>query len=199
MFRHVSSCRGDGRHLQIAVAAKYDPCWWLQLAVSPRLSLRVLDRFLRDIWLECCGHMSAFTIGGVRYEPDAHDYGWGEPVKAMSAGVGQVLGAGTTFGYEYDFGTTTELEGRVVGTIDGGGDAIAVLARNEPIPWTCEGCEAPATLVCAVCGTVACDDCGPIDGHCKDCGEYWEEVGLPVVNSPRMGLCGYTGPLVRAV
>jgi hypothetical protein len=167
------------------------------LAVSPNVSLRVLDRFLRDIWLECCGHMSAFTIAKVRYEPDAHDYGWGAPSKAMSARVGSVLASAVTFSYEYDFGTTTEFEGRVVGTIDGGSDAITLLARNEAIPWTCRTCEAEATLVCAVCGALACDDCGPIDGRCKDCGEHWEEVGLPVVNSPRMGLCGYTGPLDR--
>ena len=30
-------------------------------------TLADLDRFLRDIWLECCGHMSQFTIGKARY------------------------------------------------------------------------------------------------------------------------------------
>lgn len=198
MSRHLASCRGDGRHLQVAVAAKHEPYWWVQLAVPPRVSLRTLDRFLRDLWLECCGHLSAFTINRVRYEPDPHDYGWGEPARAMSAAVGEVLSVGATFDHEYDFGTTTELEGRVVGTIKGGSEAIALLARNEPIPWTCTSCEGEATLVCAVCGTLTCDGCGPLDGPCDDCGEYREEVGLPVTNSPRMGLCGYAGPPARS-
>jgi len=35
-----------------------------------RATLTDLDGFLRDIWLECCGHLSAFDIGTVRYELD---------------------------------------------------------------------------------------------------------------------------------
>ena len=37
------------------------------LAVRPTANLRQLDQFLRDLWLECCGHMSHFEIGGAQY------------------------------------------------------------------------------------------------------------------------------------
>lgn len=44
--------------------------YWLYLEMPARATLTDLDGFLRDIWLECCGHLSAFDIGTVRYELD---------------------------------------------------------------------------------------------------------------------------------
>ena len=39
----------------------------LSFEIKSEASLRQLDTFLRRIWLECCGHMSAFHIGSLRY------------------------------------------------------------------------------------------------------------------------------------
>jgi len=33
------------------------------MQVKDNAALSDLDSFLRDIWLECCGHLSAFEIG----------------------------------------------------------------------------------------------------------------------------------------
>jgi hypothetical protein len=44
------------------------PSYWLDLEIRAEARLHVLDSFLRDAWLECCEHLSAFAIGGVRYE-----------------------------------------------------------------------------------------------------------------------------------
>lgn len=70
------------------------------------------------------------------------------------------------------------------------GKAVRVVARNEPPIWPCDTCGQPATLVCAQCvydgQAFYCAEHGP--SH--DCGE---EMLLPVVNSPRMGVCGYAG------
>ena len=41
---------------------------WLHLEAPASVQLQLLDDFLRDLWLECCGHLSCFTIDGVRYE-----------------------------------------------------------------------------------------------------------------------------------
>ena len=41
--------------------------YWMELAVRADTTLRQLDGFLRGMWLECCGHLSEFTILGVRY------------------------------------------------------------------------------------------------------------------------------------
>jgi hypothetical protein len=68
--------------------------------------------------------------------------------------------------------------------------SIQILARNAPPLITCEICGEIAPLVCAQCiwsdeGWL-CDKCA---GEHK-CGE---EMLLPLVNSPRVGMCGYTG------
>lgn len=40
----------------------------LYIAIDIDLTLKNLDDFLRNIWLECCGHLSSFTIDGVNYD-----------------------------------------------------------------------------------------------------------------------------------
>jgi hypothetical protein len=51
----------------LLVEGRYIKDYWLRLEVPAATSLQNLDRFLRGIWLECCGHMSAFTIQGACY------------------------------------------------------------------------------------------------------------------------------------
>lgn len=40
---------------------------WMFLTVPSNATLHFLDQFLRKTWLECCGHMSMFTIDRKRY------------------------------------------------------------------------------------------------------------------------------------
>ena len=75
MTRHLSACkqrqavpqdqatRGTGRQTTLfhLVADGYGP-YWLHLEVRADARLDTLDTFLRNIWLECCGHMSQFCI-----------------------------------------------------------------------------------------------------------------------------------------
>jgi len=49
-------------HLRVQDA--YDKDFWLDLEMIGSASLGKLDNYLRAIWLECCGHLSMFTIGG---------------------------------------------------------------------------------------------------------------------------------------
>jgi hypothetical protein len=99
------------------------------------------------------------------------------------------------FKYEYDFGTTTELRLKAVGFWDRETeeDAIQLLARNDAPQIACHECgKQIATQICTDCqcrdaeAGWLCDDCA--DQH--DCGS---EGMLPVVNSPRTGVCGYSG------
>ena len=107
--------------------------------------------------------------------------------------LGKLLSVGQQFEHEYDFGTTTELKLKVVAEREGmavKGKPVQVLAQNEPPEIPCENCGKLATQVCSECiyegeGWV-CDDCA--EEH--ECGE---DMLLPVVNSPRVGMCGYTG------
>jgi len=195
MTRHLASClpaHGGGRgkperllHLQVQGA--WAPMYWLHVEVGARRSLAELDGFLRDIWLECCGHMSAFEIGRARYSV-APDDAWLHE-RSMAARLGDVVGPGTTFRHEYDFGSTTELKLAVKGEREGRstGGPVRLLARNEAPAWTCAVCGAPATLI---------DPLANYDEDAFYCAEHATEVSeedlvLPVVNSPRMGVCAY--------
>jgi hypothetical protein len=42
----------------------YNSDFWLHLEMNGRSTLKHLDQYLRAIWLECCGHMSQFSVGG---------------------------------------------------------------------------------------------------------------------------------------
>jgi len=205
MTRHITTCRkthalekleGRGKPRDATLyhlVVEGGPAYWLHLEVPADATLKNLDQFLRDIWVECCGHLSAFTIYGTRYDVDASmAREWGDEARSMNVALAQVLQPGTKFGYEYDFGTTTELTLKVVSEREGQarGKSVQILARNDPPPIVCQSCGQPATQVCTNCiwsgeGWL-CDECAP-DHSCG------EEMLLPVVNSPRVGMCGYTG------
>ncbi|HSR69816.1 MAG TPA: hypothetical protein VLU25_17945 [Acidobacteriota bacterium] len=116
--------------------------------------------------------------------------------RGMGATLDQVLAAvnGQPFSYEYDFGSTTELKIRRLGERIGkqGSRPLRLLARNEAPQWPCAVCGETADLLCPECMYEAdpflCEE--HAQGH--GCRVDPEEM-LPVVNSPRMGVCGYTG------
>jgi predicted RNA-binding Zn-ribbon protein involved in translation (DUF1610 family) len=204
MTRHVESCRqkevdsetsssgqsarkSDVFHL--VVEGRYAPECWMHLEVPADATLEVLDRFLRDIWLECCGHMSMFSIQDQRYSvapmADFDD-------KSMNIRLDAVLSPGIKFCHEYDFGSTTHLTLKVVSQEQKQIKSrdIVILARNEASSYPCMSCGKTAAHVCTECMWAGdgclCDKC--VAGH--KCGE---EMLLPLVNSPRAGVCGYTG------
>jgi len=165
----------------------------MHLEAPAHATLEDLDAILRDLWLECCGHLSAFRIQGADYSSSgslwdvAHADGAGMDVK-----LDDVLTPGVKFFYEYDFGTTTELTLRLLSErqITSRGKSIRVLARNEPPFIPCDSCGKNSSRVCTECAWSGegwlCDECARQHG-CD------EDMLLPVVNSPRVGMCGYTG------
>jgi hypothetical protein len=58
----------------IVVEGHYNPQYWMHLEMPASDALEDLDDFLRAIWLECCGHLSEFTIGGTSYSSEPEDY-----------------------------------------------------------------------------------------------------------------------------
>jgi len=189
---------GNKRVFHIIVEGSYQPEYWMHLDVPADVKLEELDDFLREIWFECCGHLSAFTIGNIRYERETGGvnakwtmiFGRRMPTKSMKIRTRTVLRSGLKFHYEYDFGTPTHLTLMVLSEREESikDKSIQILARNEPPPIICEICGEPATKVCSQCihegkGWL-CDKCA--QEH--ECGEA---MLLPVVNSPRVGMCGY--------
>ena len=201
MLRHLSSCRQrkefiavsgqtrDSRvglvHLRVSDAWNSD--FWLDLEMEGSATLRDLDQYLRFVWLECCGHLSMFTTGG-----------WGEDDEiSIETRVDTVLQPGAELVHIYDFGTSSETQVRSVSIRDGSPTTphpIALMARNNPPALSCMECEQPAMSICVECiyedegkGTL-CLRHEKTHPH-EDYGDP-----LPVVNSPRMGMCGYDGP-----
>jgi len=141
-----------------------------------------------------CGHLSEFTIGSVRYANEPDDWGADPGEKTMKVRAGSAIGPRVDrFLYEYDFGSTTELSLRVTGRAKRieRREAVRLLARNDTPAWNCSSCDAPAVSVCSLCiwerFWFACADHEESHDDCDEDG--W----LPVVNSPRMGVCGYGG------
>ncbi len=205
MQRHVRACRrqmggaGDPDTLLLALQDRYLSSYWLVLEASPTATWDHLDAFLRHIWVECCGHLSSFEHAGVTFAYDVDGASeWADNPRSMAERLAETLSVGSRFSYEYDFGTTTELVGRALDLVPGAhrGPAIEVLARNEPPVHSCAGCGQSATTLCALCYQGAGDPCWYCDA-CREhhrCSDPGIDYFLPVVNSPRVGLCGYDGP-----
>jgi hypothetical protein len=204
MSKHLDSCLpsgGDSRYppglpfvrkerlLRLVVSGRHAPEYWLHVELPAAATLATLDRFLRRIWLECCGHMSAFTIGRESFfSSGARELGG----RSLSYPLERVLIPYLQFSYSYDFGSTTELALKVTGEREGltDGKSVRVLARDDPPDWRCQVCGKPATQICTECSWEGaaglCDDCSA-EHECD------EDLRLPVVNSPRVGTCGYVG------
>ena len=82
----------------------------MHLEVPADATIDTLDRFLRDTWLECCGHMSEFEIEGTRYSVEPIDF----DDRFMDVKLKDVLSPGMKFYHAYDFGSTTHLTLKVV-------------------------------------------------------------------------------------
>lgn len=193
MTRHLRSCipnsmKNQRKHeklkaqpfFHILVKGYHLPEYWLHLKVLSAARLKDLDQFLRNIWLECCGHMSAFSHKRSELE--------------MGRRLRDVLSPGMELLHEYDFGSTTELLVKVIAEYDGPMEKnkpIEILARNEATGIPCDECgKAFAVQICTECQW---NGSGWLCEACAKDHECGEEMLLPVVNSPRTGVCGYMG------
>ncbi len=291
------------RLFHILAEGRYNPQYWMHLEIPASEPLYTLDRFFRDVWVECCGHLSAFEIGGASYRDEPEDFSFeivgaevqeeedevveeadeeeyedlspeelGEAIgkfldeeppelrnmlsgelrvelrkprsrddlvaflkerlnsmpkrisllnsenieeqrslyfqkstlkflldmvedRSLGVPLEKALKVGQKFTYEYDFGSTTELNLRVISERDGviqegeEDDPVTILARNVPPVILCKACGKPATKVAA--GYFNVEE----NAYCNKCARRSEDADmmLPVVNSPRVGVCGYTG------
>lgn len=176
-------------HLQVQDA--WGGVYWLHLEMRGTATLEDLDSYLRAIWLECCGHLSQFSVGG-----------WEGDEIPMEMRVQQVFEPGVELTHIYDFGTSSFTLVQVVGVREGKPltkHPIFLMARNEPPDIKCIVCGKPASWLCLDCvyslgqdGTL-CEE--HVDEHYEEehvHSEYGEP--MPIVNSPRTGMCGYCGP-----
>jgi hypothetical protein len=202
MARHLAKCDKRADSIQavasgiqpeetiwhVRVQDAYGKDFWLDMEMRGSASLTTLDKYLRAIWLECCGHLSKFTVGG-----------WGGYDIGKSRKADDVFRKETDLLHLYDFGTTSETEIHVISARRGRATTkhpIALMARNNMPERICQECDKPAAYLCMECLIE-----GDEEGEWFLCEEHAEEhphneygEPVPLVNSPRLGMCGYDGP-----
>ncbi len=171
-------------HLRVQDAHSTE--FWLDLEVRGSAKLKDIDRYLRAIWLECCGHLSQFSIGG-----------WQGKEIGKVREVDKVFQQGVELTHIYDFGSSSvtllkEVDQRVGTPLTA--KPIVLMARNVMPAAICRECGSPATHFCMEClqeedlPPTLCAEHAATHPH----DDYGEPVEL--LNSPRVGMCGYEGP-----
>ena len=213
LITHLNE-KDNAAGISFLIKVETDPRWgktpyFLSLWVDGEATLKQLDKFLRDIWLECCGHMSAFRYKAAG-NPTTNFNSLLKSISQPRVSTGEfdeiplknkaknVFYPDMKLDYEYDFGSSTELEISVVSIFPYKADKnIVLLSRNEPLKIMCFICgKVPATQICTVCmddddDAVFCDKCA--QKHAKECEDFDDYASMPIVNSPRMGACAYEG------
>jgi len=171
-------------HLRVQDTAHGE--FWLDLEMRGSKTLKDLDSYLRRIWLECCGHLSQFSVGG-----------WQGEKIPMSRKADDVFMYDNELTHIYDFGTESVTRIKVVDSRVGKPTTtrpLALMARNLMPESECIECKQPAAWLCMEClieenvGGTLCDKHAKKHPH----ENYGEPI--PLVNSPRLGMCGYEGP-----
>lgn len=179
--------KGTPEHLyHLRIQDAYQGQYWLDLEMRGSKSLKDLDFYLREIWLECCGHMSEFTLGGF-----SRTVGKARKLDdVFPTGEGELL-------HIYDFGTSSETVVKCMGLRDGistTAKPIALMARNNMPSATCIVCGETATYLCNECLYEDQTEGTLCEKHAADHPHQNYGDPMPLVNSPRTGMCGYTGP-----
>ena len=179
LSKHFSEEKEDGNVVCYLLKIEdEDHNYWLFIDIPVLSSLNTLDDFLRAVWCECCGHLSAFM--------PVHSYDEIDMNNTLD-----MFHPGTMLKYEYDFGSTTTLYITFLQKVTRKKqkEPIRVLARNSPYQFACANCGKPASFL----------DTSewPPEMYCDECSEELADPDylLPVVNSPRIGVCAYCGEL----
>jgi hypothetical protein len=170
----------DIKYKMIMVGDDYGGYYWLLIKARTSLKLLDLDVFLRDIWLECCDHLSNFSADREEISKNERLYNFPD---------------GTVLDYIYDYGTSTDLKIKFLGDFSDCNEGdICILFRNEAPEFECDECGKKAEYTCDFCDNLF------EDLYCKKCIKQhscYETDGddcmLRIPNSPRMGDCGYRG------
>lgn len=161
--------------------------YWLYLEMRGTATLQDLDRYLRAIWLECCGHLSRFSSDG-----------WGSNEIPMHRKIDQVFGPDVELTHIYDFGTSSHTLIQSMDTRQGKPlthHPLYLMARNHPPEIPCMECGEPASWLCLECKYERDASGALCDQHIEAHQEH-DSYGyaMQIFNSPRTGMCGYDGP-----
>ena len=168
----------------LLVQDAYGGDFWLHLEMKGDVKLKELDKYLRTIWLECCDHLSQFSYDR-----------WKGKIAKSSIAI-DIFKTGIEINHIYDFGDSSETKIKVIGEREGAAltkHPIFLMARNDPPGYNCKECGKKAKWLCLE-STYNNEDNTFCDEHIESHphGKYGEPI--EIVNSPRLGMCGYDGP-----
>ena len=207
--QHIKHCRGrsvretnwnrrsghpeEVRSYHLQMWDPSDPDFWLHIEIAAHLTLETLDSFMRQTWMECCDHLSQFFINDRCYRRSVDNYLYED--RPMNISLDEVLGSTKKpFWYEYDFGSTSQVRMKVLSKGYSRWPGIRLLAHNTLSFYKCGLCEENATTIRHQWNNdgreqgkeVLCDTA-------KHPPAFLDKREYPIANSPRWGICGYTG------
>jgi hypothetical protein len=162
--------------------------YFIYAIIGKKCTFTNIDNFLKEIWCECCGHLSEF-----REFHDAPAKKIGKSTKITNYEVGD------RFMYEYDFGTTTTIFGEILEILDGeeNNKKIELVKQNDQPQFSCVVCKKDAEYFYNGSCPFLCEECknkfkklmkktDDVESNDEDFTNITE-----LSNSPRVGLCGY--------
>lgn len=185
---HLDVCKKRERdenikNLRLRISDLYAKNFWLIVEVNKQAKLKELDDLIKDVWVECCGHLSLFGNYG-------NEIGKGRFVM-------DTLNVGDKLNYIYDFGSSTELTIEALRQSNyqlSDKKKTELVARNYLPLSNCLKCGKQSAQVCTACASeeglaFVCEKCG--EKYHNEENEKEEHYLLPLANSPRCGVCGY--------
>ena len=117
--------------------------YWMVAVIRKDVTLRQVDEFLRNVWLECCNHLSRFNFGGMTVGSDGFekemrhhfDHIDTSHIATFDSELMKIALPGTILEHEYDMGSTSITEITVNGLLEiPESRPITVVAQNNPPP-----------------------------------------------------------------
>jgi hypothetical protein len=194
--RHVKSCinniKGKEKALMIHIKGG-GPFYIIVLGPLEGLKFKDLDIFLRDVWYECCGHMSRFDIGNEYSLMDIEEMD-DDDEKIMKMPLRNIKNY-VNVGYEYDFGSTSYAQIKLLDivSINQKIKDFKVISYNNLPKIKCEKCEKYSEYLAIDYNN---------DEHLLLCKKHIKEIEdndddedfaiFKLENNPRVGVCGDT-------
>lgn len=205
---HIKNCKNrlgiieenkkiEGRYVEkmiLLIKDKYIKDFWMYISIEKNAKLKDLDKFIRDVWVECCGHLSCFKIKDKIYgENRIADDIWNDYNGDLNMRIKNLVQIKNIFEYEYDFGSTTYITIKVIDEFSDikTKNNIEILARNNEPIVKCNDCGEKAKYEFEDgyegISKCLCDEC--IKNYDQSEDNYIEEIEC--ANSPRFGICDY--------
>ena len=135
----------NANQVHVSVSVSGSKLYWMELLVHADVTLQEIDTLLRETWLECCDHLSAFILGDL-WVPDPDDPAPSDPMDddededeegliGLNTQYSTAVPPGRSVKYHYDFGDTSEiiLTTKSLHEVGQNLPRISLLARNSPI------------------------------------------------------------------